>query len=120
MKIYTIQLGKWRRAKELGIELIDTTVKSGEPEFAPTWEMVKGVKEGTLSEGDYTKQYIQLMKESMLANRAKWEALIAKEEFALACYCKSGCFCHRYILKDIVSTVARTRGIPVEYCGEII
>lgn len=106
-------------AKGKGIPLIDTTVRSGEKAFAPTWEMVKGIKEHTLSEEEYTKQYIFLMRKSMVDNRDKWLALLEKPEFAIACYCGPNDFCHRFVLKDILLKLAKQKNIEIEYCGEI-
>ena len=119
MVIYTLQLAKWRVARDQGIELIDITVKSGEVAFAPTWEMVLGIKQGTLSEAEYRKQYIALMRESYHAHTASWEALMGKEAFALGCYCREGHFCHRHILKEMLLWLAHQRHLPCSDGGEI-
>lgn len=36
MELFTTTLGRWRLLKDRNIEMIDTTVKSGEPAFAPS------------------------------------------------------------------------------------
>lgn len=119
MIIHTIQMAQWRKAKELGIELIDTTIKSGESAFAPTWEMVRSWKAGRLGEAEYHKQYIALMRESFHTHRALWEDLLAKERFALACYCKADSFCHRLILKEMLIWLVHQRHLPLIDGGEI-
>lgn len=119
MIIYTVQLAQWRKVKALGLELTDTTVKSGHPEFAPSWDMVLQVKQGSLSEADYRQQYIALMKASFHSHRASWEALMAQEEVVIGCYCKAGTFCHRYILQEMLLWLATQRGLPVTNGGEI-
>ena len=119
MVIYTAQIAQWRKVTSRGVELIDTTVKSGEPAFAPTWQMVMDVKSGALSEVEYRRQYIDLMRESFHAHRAVWEDLMAKENIALGCYCNAGTFCHRYILQEMVLWLANQRGILATSGGEI-
>lgn len=124
MKIYTVQMAKWRKLKELGIELIDTTVKSGLPEFAPSWEMVIRVKAAAeenkeLEEKIYTGNYNRLMRLSFSKNPQAWFDLLGKEKIAIACYCKAGAFCHRHLLIKYLLAVARANGIEATYEGEI-
>lgn len=101
MKIYTFQLGKWRKVKALGgVRIIDTTVRSGYKPLAPTWEMVQGVKAGLLSEESYTQQYYEILEYSRKTYPRFWAALFEQPAIALGCYCKAGDFCHRHLLKD--------------------
>ena len=44
MKIYTIQISKWRKAEQLGVQFKDVTVKSGDKLFAPTWDFLMEYK----------------------------------------------------------------------------
>lgn len=119
LDIYTIQLAKWRLLKDRSIELIDTTVKSGDPAFAPTWDMVTQIKSGALTEETYRRQYIALMKETVKTHRASWEALIRKPAIALACYCPPHHFCHRLVLYRMVMYYAQLNEQPCQYLGEI-
>jgi hypothetical protein len=88
-----------RRAQiRRGVVGIDTTVKSAHGlwrAFAPTWDMVLGVKRGTLSEAEYTVQY-----EAILSRvpAAVWDALAAEPEQLLLCFCRDGWFCHTHLL----------------------
>lgn len=120
MQLYTIQMARWRLAKARSIHLLDTTVKSGNPAFAPSWEMVLGSKSGQLSNEAYTQQYLALMRQSFLSNRGEWEALVQHEQLALACYCTTGAFCHRVILAPLVQKYLQSKGLTVEFCGEIL
>lgn len=119
MKLHTLQLGKWRVAKARGIPYLDITIKSGQVAFAPTWEMVAGSKSGQMTEAQYEQEYRRLMASSQEHYHEQWEKLLHTEEIAICCYCRKGTFCHRYLLKDILETECKKRGIPFEYLGEL-
>lgn len=119
MELYTVAMYNWRKAKAKGVEVQDTTVRSGNALFAPSWEMVRTYKAGELSEEEYTKQYYEKMRDSFRNNRDKWLALFQKEKLALACYCGPDKFCHRLLLKAILLKIAEAEGISVKDCGEI-
>ena len=118
MNLYTIQLAKYRKLPD-GVELIDTTFKSGNPIFAPSKEIVYGIKYQGMSEQEYTEHYYQQMRQSIQNNTDQWLALFKKESIAIACYCGSDKFCHRFLLKDILLKVAYKRNYPINYLGEI-
>lgn len=117
-------MAQWRKAKELGIELIDTTVKSGNSIFAPTWEMVMDIKNATpegrvAAEELYTRRYRIAMQNCWKQHSGQWLQLLAKERIAIACYCKPGVFCHRHLLIEYLQKVAERKGIPFTYKGEL-
>jgi len=60
-------------------DLIDITIKSGIKAFAPTWPMVIGHKNGTITEKEYTDQYYSLMRISSRKNRTEWDQLLVRE-----------------------------------------
>jgi len=65
VKIYTIQIAVAHRlALTQDSRYLDTTVKSGDGAFAPTWKIVMGVKEGSMSQKEYTQQYYEMMDRS--------------------------------------------------------
>ena len=103
MYIYTTQLSK---AKQLGItNVIDVTIKSGHQIFAPTWDMVNGVKNKTLSPDEYTQMYYAMMRLSYKNHITEWDLILNKGDkvpIILGCYCQPNTFCHRYLLKDIL------------------
>lgn len=95
------------------------TRKSGLKEFAPTWSMIWNRKMGNISVEEFTNQYKQLMKESQEVYNSIWRDLTDKEVITLACYCKSGSFCHRLILVDILKEYCKENGKEFVYLGEI-
>lgn len=119
MDTWTIQMGQYRLAKQLGIPLLDTTVKSGDKVFAPSWEIVLGVKSGDISPEEYTEQYTHLMQTSFMANQSHWLHICNMPEVAIACYCKSGVFCHRHLLVKMFEKICTRYTIPFNYRGEI-
>ena len=119
MNCYTIQLAKHRLLTHSNIELIDITVKSGLALFAPTWEMVRGVKSGTLSEEDYIEQYTEMMRLSWSNAPEQWLALFEKPAIALGCYCPAESFCHRHLLVYFLSQIAAHRELAFINHGEL-
>jgi len=107
LEVYTAQY------RYSGPNRLDITVKTGNPVFAPTWDMVKAFKAGALSEEKYTGQYIQLMRDSYRENKKEWLDLLDRERVVLVCFCKSGEFCHRILLANILTKLG------AKYCGEI-
>lgn len=101
-----------------GTYLLDTTVKSGVLEFAPSWEMVNAYKSGNLSEAAYTTLYQQRMRESQVDNKSLWDSLAKHPKLSLQCYCQKGKFCHRLLLVDILTDYFDEQGIEVLYNPE--
>jgi len=123
MGFYTIQIGKYRVAKSLNIVMVDTTVKSGTALFSPSWDMVLGHKDGTLSDERYTEMYLTRMRNSIRTRPKEWAAFLERyrgADFALGCYCPYPGFCHRHLLKDVFLKL-KLLGEPLglEYLGEI-
>lgn len=119
MKIYTIQMSKWRKAEKLGVPFKDITVKSGDKLFAPTWDFLMEYKQD-LDEEKYISKYIPLIRESYKNNKDKWVELCNMGSVAVACYCKAGEFCHRHLLVDILEKVCQANNIEFERMGEIL
>lgn len=121
MELWTIQIAQWRKLKDTGIQFLDTTVKSGDPVFAPNWDIVTRSKAGTLSNDDYTDAYLALMRVSYRRNYLRWQEIMhSPDPIAIACYCKAGAFCHRCILAGIFSKACYSEGIPFVYHGEFL
>lgn len=119
VQLYTVQLAQRRLAIKQDIPLLDITVKSGDPVFAPTWEMVLEYKSGRLSEMEYTRLYSEMMRKSWTINRSRWLEVCQMEQVAISCYCTNGIFCHRHLLRGFFERVCRGQGIPFEYKGEL-
>lgn len=119
MRLFTVQLAKWRWVMNLGIPLLDTTVKSGNQTFAPTYEMVMDYKSGRITEDQYTKLYYERMRKSYIQNKMEWIQLWSSPTLAIACYCSTGNFCHRLLLVDMLRKIAESEGLPFIYEGEL-
>lgn len=120
MEIYTIQVAKFRLARELGIPVVDTTRKSGRQEFAPDWSMILAYKDGQMSKEEYTEKYMEKMLRMFNQYRPEWEDFIAKPLVAVSCYCAPHVFCHRHLLVDIMEKIHTRRNLPFYKGGEIV
>lgn len=94
-----------------GPNRIDVTVKSAPQEwkpFAPTWDMVKGTKNGTLSEEEYVRLYLNILDK---VPAVTWDAILKYDYVVFICFCSKDAFCHRniltrYIIKTLNNRVA--------------
>lgn len=119
MKLYTVQISQWRKVPP-DIEFFSVALKGGNKEFAPTWDLLSRSKSGVSDSEQYTREFIPLMRISYKENQDSWKSLINKDKVAIACYCRNGNFCHRYLLVSILKSICDKHGIEFEYCGEII
>lgn len=120
MELYTIQLAQRALCAVNNIILLDTTVKSGDRTFAPTWSMVMGHKAGTLSDAAYTQQYHDRMDASYQANPTRWLEVAGLRKVAFGCYCRAGVFCHRHLLAERFRLVCAEHQLPYRLVGELI
>lgn len=118
-EIYTVQISNARAAHAEGLTVYDITVKTGDPIFAPTWQMVMDYKSGKLSEAAYESEYREMMHNSMRRFPHRWDHLMEHERLALACYCRPGRFCHRQILKEMLIEREGRKGEEVLDMGEV-
>lgn len=119
MFLFTAQMAKGRLLKGQNVLWLDTTVKTGNKLFAPTWDIVMGIKEGKITEEEYTQRYYQLMRESYKQHKAEWLALFQHKVVILACYCADGAFCHRHLLANILEKIALHEGLSFKVLGEL-
>jgi len=119
LELYTISLSQWRRAKELNIPLLDITYKSGIQALAPSGKALGEYKKGLVTDEEYTKLYIQKMRNSFLDSPEVWESLFLNKKLALACYCKAGVFCHRHILTELLVKYAKYKKYELILKGEL-
>jgi len=104
---------------------LDITVKSGQglgKLLSPTWDMVMGIKRGTLSHADYTDRYIELLRTRYRNDKAGFIQLLTpdSDELLVACFCRPHSFCHRYIAVEVLQKIGYAHGIIVGYGGETI
>jgi len=100
-----------------GDDRIDITVKGQHPIgkiFAPTWDMVMGLKEERITWLEYCEKYADLMVKSLEEKPVEWISVIkyAKHPMTFVCFCKELKACHRWLLAGIL----QQRG--AEYLGE--
>jgi len=92
-----------------GVDRYDITAKTGSI-FAPTWEMVVDYKISG-NEFTYTHIYNIRMRESYKNNTWKWQEMVnmsIRDDITLVCYCKSGDFCHRVLLAEMLQKCGAT------------
>ena len=85
-----------------GVKGVDVTVKSSKGfarAFSPTWSMVMGYKNGTLTEAQYTEQYLKILG-AVSVEAWRWLYAQAAEggEVVLLCFCRDGQFCHTHLI----------------------
>jgi uncharacterized protein YeaO (DUF488 family) len=71
---------------------VDTSIEA----LYPGWELVKGHKEGTLNDEEYTKKYIKHL------DSLNWDGILKylqSNDCILLCWCRKDAFCHRHILR---------------------
>ena len=81
-----------------GEDRLDISVKTGNLIYAPTWDLVMGIKKGFIDKDKYIRSYMKMMRISYNHHRLEWNELLSKDEVTLVCYCHRNTFCHRYIL----------------------
>lgn len=108
------------RVSYSGADRLDITRKSAGPDglpFAPSWRilgpMLRARREGTeLAQWPtYIADYTDEMRASYRGQRAAWEAVLARSEVTLLCYCTDPAHCHRTLLAGILGKLgAEVRG----------
>lgn len=101
LKVYTSRVFKYS-----GPNKLDITAKGGS-EFAPTWDMVWGIKRKQMSEEEYENRYRKMIRREQL------ERLLKRKVVVLCCYCRPEEFCHRFLLAEMLQELG------AQYRGEI-
>jgi uncharacterized protein YeaO (DUF488 family) len=116
-----------------GDDRIDCTIKTASTIegklFAPTWDMVTGVKAyhgdtrfpnvKPISSEEYDKRYYQLLRDRYAKNKQVFIDLAHRERVVFCCYCSDPNHCHRKHAVDILHKIAQAYGIEVKLGGEI-
>lgn len=97
------------RVTYAGPDRLDVTRKSGDPTFAPSWEILRPMIALRRAGGDeldawprYVADYTAEMRTSYRSQRAAWDALLSRDEITLCCYCTDAQHCHRTVLAEIL------------------
>ena len=70
--------------------------------FAPSRDLVQGLKSRVITEEQYRDRYIQEMRVSWTQNQAAWRWLLEQSSVILVCYCGADSFCHRKVLAELL------------------
>lgn len=122
--LFTAQMAQRFRVAKMGIPVLDTTVKSGDVTFAPSWDIVMRHKGGTLSDRGYTDVYKGMMQGTYHHNTARWLEVISQPSVCIVCYC-TACtqekyvFCHRLLLVSMFEKICQRNGRAFQYIGEV-
>lgn len=104
-----------------GPDRLDVTRKSAGPDglpFAPSWTILRPMIALRRAGGDdlaawpqYVEDYTAEMRTSYRERRPAWDALLARDEVTLVCYCTDATHCHRTVLAGILGKLgASVRG----------
>lgn len=110
-KLHTLYTAHYRYGGE---DRTDITVKGKHPMgryFAPTWHMVMGVKNGTMTESAYVRLYWDMLTQVPVE---AWDWFLSQETRTLVCFCPEPDFCHRNIL---VHYILQIMGDRIKYGG---
>jgi uncharacterized protein YeaO (DUF488 family) len=116
-----------------GSDRLDITVKTASTIegklFAPTWDMVTGVKKyhgdtrfpnvKPISSEEYDQRYYQLLRDRYAKNKQVFIDLVHRESVVFCCYCSEPNHCHRRLAMDILNKIAQAHGIRVTVVPEI-
>jgi len=100
-----------------GPDRLNVTRTSGDPTFAPSWTILRPMlalrrAEGAMSVAyawpRYAADYTAEMRVSYRLNRPAWNALLARAEVTLLCYCTDPAQCHRTVLAEILGKLGAT------------
>ena len=119
IQVWTIQVAKWRLARDKDIFFLDITAKSGMLAFAPRFADVMRYKRGELTEEEYTDIYRKKMAESRRLFPLRWQSLVKRPKIAFACYCRAGKFCHRHLFVEEVVNYFGPQGYDILLMGEL-
>lgn len=102
---------------------VDITVKSGVRELAPDWSFLMEYKNSQKTAKDtisYVHSYYEKMRHTFTYFHDLLDDIITHNDVVLCCYCASGKFCHRQLLVWMLKDYAATRGVIINYAGEIV
>ncbi|QVW55075.1 hypothetical protein pEaSNUABM29_00031 [Erwinia phage pEa_SNUABM_29] len=122
VRLWTLQLAKWRVAEKRSLPKLDITVKSGLKYLAPDWDFLMDYKKsdkGPEAEAAYTVRYMQKLNRLFDEDTDKLIEILRNEEVVLMCYCPEGKFCHRHLLVKYLIEIGEWFGYEVIYMGEL-
>lgn len=112
MRIYTSYYAKMRNLNPNFVCVQISTskpswflyAKDSIPELFPGWDLVNGIKTGTITEEQYKREYLErlsVMDKSYILNRiTEISNMNGSKDVVLLCYEKPGDFCHRHLVGE--------------------
>ena len=112
MRVYTSYYAKMSRDLH---EMVPVTISTSVPSWfpwitedlrilVPGWDLVMGIKEGRITQEQYTERYLSKLaginKEEVWKGLNKISAQNGNRDIVLLCYEKRGDFCHRHLVAD--------------------
>jgi len=101
-----------------GADRLDITRKSGDPVFAPSWNILgpalalrRAAETTAQVNAAYREAYLGEMRQSYARSRARWHALLSMPEATLVCYCarpSHASHCHRLVLAWLLCQLGAT------------
>lgn len=103
---------------------LDITIKSaGSSEgraLAPTWDIVRAIKEGRIDWRKYERDYTDLLRQRYKEHPLPFLRILERDRIVLKCYCGTDhAECHRHLAVDILEKIAQSKGIRVIRGGEV-
>lgn len=90
------------RISYAGADRLDVTRKSAGPDGLPFAPSLRILSPMLTAWPTYVRAYTAEMRTSYRERRAAWDALLAREEVTLVCYCADPAYCHRTLLAEIL------------------
>lgn len=107
MKIYTIQMSKWRKLPST-IKLVSIVARE-KTLLSPDWKMVKDFKKSIITEQEYIEKYNLLLQDRISTKENVLDLISWLKEFkgdiALSCFCSKDSFCHRHLALKFLSNL---------------
>lgn len=105
MKIYTVQMSKWRKLPST-IKLVSIVAKE-KTLLSPDWKMVEDFKKSVITEQEYMEEYNLLLQDRISTKKNILDLISWLKEFngdiALSCFCSKDSFCHRHLALKFLS-----------------
>ncbi len=116
--ICTAQMGV-TDADSLDITIKSASLSEGRA-LAPTWDLVRAIKDGHINWRKYERDYTDLLRERYTTYPDPFLRILERDRIVLKCYCGSDhAECHRHLAVDILEKIAQSKGIHVIRGGEI-
>lgn len=121
MKIFTSYYAKMKKCmREYALVRVSVSMPnwfpvnlSGIPELYPDWDLVDGIKNGSLTQGQYTQRYrahlATLNKKAIISRLEQISNACGKDTVILLCYEAPDKFCHRHLVAEWLGNVKEWR-----------